>query len=307
MSYKNPIPDYQALADRKQDYLNFEAGQKLDWCDGCGNFGIQHALERALVLEGMKTSDVLLCFDIGCHGNGSDKIAGIGGTTMHGLHGRIISAAAGAALANPKIKVIAEAGDGGTFSEGPGHLIHAVRSNYPMLFILHNNENYGLTTGQASATTRKGFPMNGSPDGVVTEPINTCDFVLGLHPSFVARSFSGDVKHMTDVLRAGLRHNGFAFVEILQACPTYNKATPQGWYWDKMRHLEEMKGYDPSNLETARKAARDLEKDIRIGVLYQDRKSVNFLERLPARKGIKTSLVDEVRAYDIGKLTKAFA
>jgi len=307
MTYQDPIADYQILADRKQDYLAYESNQALTWCEGCGNFGIQKALERALVLEGLKTSDALLCFDIGCHGNGSDKIAGTGGTTFHGLHGRVISAAAGAALANPRIKVIAEAGDGGTFSEGPGHLIHAVRSNYPMLFILHNNENFALTTGQASAMTRKGFPMNSSPDGVVLEPINACDFVLGLKPSFVARTFSNDVNHMTDVLRAGLKHNGFAFVEILQTCPTYNKATPQQWYWDKIRHVEEVKGYDPSNLKMAREAAQDMDKEIKIGVLYQDKNSVNFLERLPSRKGIKTALVDEVKAYDIAKLAKMFA
>lgn len=306
MSYQNPIPDYQILAERRQEYLKYESNQALNWCEGCGNFGIQKAMERAFVLEGLKTSDVLLCFDIGCHGNGSDKIAGIGGYTFHGLHGRVISAAAGAALANPRIKVIAEAGDGGTFSEGPGHLIHAVRSNYPMLFILHNNENFALTTGQASALTRKGFPMNSSPDGVVMEPINACDFVLGLKPSFVARTFSNDVNHMTDVLRAGLKHNGFAFVEILQTCPTYNHATPQQWYWDKIRHLEEVKGYDSSDLKMAREAAQDMDKEIKIGVLYQDRNSVNFLERLPSRKGIKTALVDEVKAYAIGKLVAQF-
>jgi 2-oxoglutarate ferredoxin oxidoreductase subunit beta len=306
MPYTDPLKDYQILADRKQDYLNYEGNQRLTWCEGCGNFGIQKALERALVLEGLKTTEVLLCFDVGCNGNGSDKIAGIGGITFHGLHGRVISAAAGAALANPRIKVIAEAGDGGTFSEGPGHLIHAVRSNYPMLFILHNNENFALTTGQASATTRKGFPMNGSPDGVVAEPINACDFVLGLKPSFVARSFSNDVNHMTDVLRAGLKHNGFAFVEILQTCPTYNHATPQQWYWDKIRHLDGVKGYDPSNLKMAREVAQDLEKEIKIGILYQDKKSVNFLERLPSRKGVKTALVDEVKAYDIKKLIAPF-
>jgi 2-oxoglutarate ferredoxin oxidoreductase subunit beta len=306
MSYKDPNVDYKTLADRKEDYMKYESSQPLTWCEGCGNFSIQKALERALVLEGFKTSDVLLCYDIGCHGNGSDKIAGMGGTTFHGLHGRIISAAAGAALANPKIKVIAEGGDGGTFSEGPGHLIHAVRSNYPMLFILHNNENYGLTTGQASAMTRRGYPMNGSPDGVAQDPMNACEFVLALGPSFVARSFSGDVNHMTDILRAGLRHNGFAFVEILQTCPTYNHATPQSWYWDKIRHLEEVKGYDPSDIESARKAARDLDRQINLGILYQDKKSVSVLDRLPARKGLKTSLVEEVKGYDIGKLVDQF-
>ncbi len=294
--------DIKLLADRKDEYLRFEGNERLTWCSGCGNFGIQKALERALVLEGFKTPDVLLCFDIGCNGNGSDKIAGTGGITFHGLHGRVISAAAGAALANPRIKVVASAGDGATFSEGPGHLLHAVRSNYPMLFILHNNENFALTTGQASATTRKGFPMNGSPDGVVLDPINACDFVLGLKPSFVARSFSGDVNHMTDILRSALRHNGFAFVEMLQLCPTYNRATSYEWLSQRVQYLKTT----PKTIEAARKAAADMEEKINVGILYQNVESPNFLERLPNRKGVKTALVDEVKAYDIKKLTSQF-
>jgi len=302
MMNQRKIADYRQLAEKKDEYLKFEGSQAITWCEGCGNYAIQKALERALVLEGFKTSDVLFCFDVGCSGNGSDKIAAMGGTTLHGLHGRVISLAAGAALANPRIKVIAEAGDGATFSEGPGHLIHAVRSNYPMLFILHNNENFALTTGQASALTRKGFPMNGSPDGVMTDPMNACDFVLGLKPTFVARSFSGDINHMTEILRAALRHNGFALVEMLQLCPTYNRTTSSAWFRERIQFLKSV----PKTIEAARKAAADLERHINLGILYQDTKSPNFLERLPTRKGVKTALVDEVKAYDIGKLTAQF-
>jgi len=296
------IKDYNTLADRKAEYLAYEGNEVITWCAGCGNYGIQHALERALVLEGIKTRDVLFCYDIGCNGNGSDKIASGGGYTLHGLHGRVIPAAGGAAIANPKIKVIAEAGDGATMSEGVNHLVHGVRSNYPMVFILHNNENYGLTTGQASATTRKGQPMNGSPDGVIAEPMNVCDFVLGLHPTFVARSFSGDVKHMTDVLRAAIRHNGFAFLEIMQVCTTYNHATPLEWYHERVQYLKNT----PKTIEAARKAAADMENKMNIGILYQDKKSVNYLGLLKNREGIATAPVDEVRKYDIKELLKQF-
>jgi 2-oxoglutarate ferredoxin oxidoreductase subunit beta len=302
MSYTNPQPDYAKLADRKNDYLAYEGHEIMTWCAGCGNYGIQKALERALVLEGIKTRDVLFCYDIGCNGNGSDKIASGAGYTFHGLHGRVIPAAAGAALANPNIKVIAEAGDGGTMSEGVNHLVHGVRGNYPMVFILHNNENYGLTTGQASATTRRGNPMNGSPDGVIAPPMNCCDFVLGLHPTFVARSFSGDVKHMTDILRAAIKHNGFAFVEILQTCPTYNHATPQEWYLEHTKYLKTT----PKTIEAARKAASDMDNKINLGILYQDKKSVNYLDMLKNREGVSTVPVDEVKKFDIKGLMKQF-
>ena len=294
--------DYKTLADRKSEYLAYEGNEIITWCAGCGNYSIQKALERALVLEGIKPKDALFCYDIGCHGNGSDKIGNQVVYTLHGLHGRVIPVAAGACVANPNIKVIAEGGDGGTMSEGVNHLVHAVRSNYPMVFILHNNENYGLTTGQASATTRRGYAMNGSPDGVISDPMNCCDFALALNPSFVARSFSGDVKHMTDILRAALRHNGFAFVEILQVCTTYNKATPQEWYWDRINYLKTT----PKTISAARKVAADMDKKINLGILYQDKKAPNYMEMLVNRKGVKTTPVEEVKRYDIRKLIKQF-
>ena len=294
--------DYQILADRKNEYLAYEGTEIITWCAGCGNYGIQKALERALVLEGIPADKTLFCYDIGCNGNGSDKIGNRAVYTLHGLHGRVIPVAAGAAVANPQIKVIAEGGDGGTMSEGVNHLVHSVRSNYPMVFILHNNENYGLTTGQASATTRMGNKMNGSPDGVISPPMNCCDFVLGLNPTFIARSFSGDVKHMTDILRAAIRHNGFAFVEILQVCTTYNKATPQEWYLQRVKYLEKT----PKTIEAARKACADMENKINIGILYQDKKSVDYLGRLANRAGVKTAPVDEVKHFDISGLLKQF-
>lgn len=300
---KKPNPTtLDILASKASKYAQFNSEEKLTWCTGCGNFGIQNALKRALTLENINIRDTLLCFDIGCNGNGADKIHSY---TLHGLHGRIISAAAGAALANPKLKVIAIAGDGATFSEGVNHLVHAIRSNYPMLFIMHNNNNYGLTTGQASSTTKKGVPMNGTPDGVYVDPLNPLEMILSLNPTFVARSFSGDVKHMTEMLRAGLNHNGFACVEIMQTCPTYNKATPQEWYWERVKKLEDEPHYDRSNIWAARKAAEDLNDRISVGILYE-RQAPNFLELLPNRKDAKTTLVEEVKSYDISKLMEEF-
>lgn len=300
--YKKP-QELKFLAEHAKDYEAFEARELCTWCSGCGDYGIQKAVERALVLEKIKPHEVLFCYDIGCHGNASDKINGY---TIHGLHGRVISLAAGAALANTKMKVIAHGGDGGTLSEGLNHLVHAVRNDYPMIFILHNNENYGLTTGQASATTRRGYAMNGSPDGVFIDPMNPTTFVLNLKPSFVARAFSGDVHHMTKIMQAALQHKGFAFIEIMQVCPTYNKATPQHWYWDKLRYVEELNKYDPTDLANAMKAAEDRDKEIVVGVLYQNKKMPNFMERLPNRQNKKTVLTEEVQHHNIRPLLKRF-
>ncbi len=297
----NMNESYKKLSDDKQNYLKFEGKELLTWCGGCGNFGIQNAVERALVLEGLTPQKVMFCYDIGCHGNASDKIAHKTGFTLHGLHGRVIPAAAGASLANANMQVIAFAGDGGTMSEGVNHLVHAVRSNYPMMFILHNNENYGLTTGQASSCTRQGTGMNASPDGALLAPMNICDFVMGLNPTFVARSFSGDVKHMTQMMQAGLRHNGFAFIEIFQACPTYNRSTPMDWYLERVSYIER----SAQTISEARLLAADLDEKINLGVLYQ-KEDTNFIEKLSSRRGVDSTLVEEVEKVDISKLMEKY-
>ena len=157
---------------------------KCIWCDGCGNYGIWTAVKYALVELNLHPWQVCLCYDVGCHGNGSDKIEGY---RFHGLHGRVIPFAAGAKLANMKVPVIAFGGDGATFSEGIGHLVHGVRSNYPITFVLHNNSNYGLTTGQASSLTPQGQPMNTSPNGIPEHTLASMDLIFSLNPTFVAR------------------------------------------------------------------------------------------------------------------------
>lgn len=293
----------QELESKVKEYLSFESPNIHTWCSGCGNFGIFNALVRALVLENIAPHECLLCFDVGCNGNASDKI---NANTIHGLHGRVLSLAAGCAIGNHKLPVIAIGGDGGTFSEGINHLIHAVRNNYNFVFICHNNSNYGLTTGQASATTRKGQVMNGTPGEVVVEPLNAAEIVLSLDPSFVARGFSGDVEYLTELIRQGLRHRGFAFIEVFQVCPTYNKATPQSWYWPRIKKVEEIPGYDKTDIWQARKIAADLDEQIVVGLLYHNPQKPDFLSLQTNRQHRSTSLVEEVQYVPISELLEEF-
>lgn len=273
------------------------------WCTNCGNYGIHAAIKRALVAQNIKPCQTLLCFDIGCNGNGSDKI---GAYSFHGLHGRVIPFACGAAIANRKIKVVAFGGDGGTFSEGINHLIFAIRSNFNVMFVFHNNLNYGLTKGQASATTKRGVKMNSSPDGVTSDPINPMEFVLSLNPSFAARTFSGNIHHMTKIFEEGLSHNGFSFIEVLQSCPTFNHMTPHSWYQQRVKDITLMKKYDIHNLAAAQKIAKDLERQIAIGTLYKNKASLPFLKRQANRTRAKTELTEEVENYPTKKLFDAF-
>lgn len=278
----------------------YSCGNVCNWCDGCGDYGIWTAIKRALVELEIPPSGALLCYDVGCHGNMSDKLAGY---RFHGLHGRVLPLAAGAKLANPNVPVIAHGGDGASFSEGVNHLVHAIRSNYPIVFILHNNANYGLTTGQASALTWQGQPMNSAPNGVPENTIQSMDFVFSIQPTFVARGFSGNIKQMTEIFKSAIQHRGFAFVDVLQACPTYNKFATHEWL---MQHVYDVaaEGHDTSDFIKSRQIAVDTGERISTGVLYQNTGSPNFYERLVSRKDKKTVPTEEVEKVDISEFMK---
>ena len=280
----------------------YSADKECTWCDGCGDYGIWTSIKRALVELKIKPTEVLLCFDVGCHGNMADKI---GGYRFHGLHGRVIPLAAGAKLANPDLPVIAIGGDGASFSEGVNHLVHCIRSNYNIVFVLHNNANYGLTTGQASALTWQDEKMNTSPNGIPEQTLPSMDFVFSLQPTFVARGFSGNIRQMTDILKAAINHRGFAFVDMLQACPTYNKFATHDYLLNKVYDVA-AEGHDPSDFEKARKLAIDTSERISTGILYQNEEVPNFYERLVPRQKKKTTPVEEVEKIDISKYVQMF-
>ena len=291
--------EIQELSKNAKRYSNLESRRRITWCDGCGNYGIQNALKRAVANEGLGVRDVMFFFDIGCGGNGSDKIEGY---TAHGLHGRIISFAAGAAIANTDMQIITHAGDGATLSEGVNHLVHAIRNNFNMLFVLHNNEIYGLTTGQASATTRVGCAAKGTTGPISVNPINAMQLALSLNPSFVARAYSGDVDHMTDVFRQGMQHTGFAMVEVFQACPTYSKVSSSDWYRDRVIDVSTVEDYDDSDIWQARRAVEQINENIHVGVLYRNSKVEPFIATQTHREKIDSALINEVKHYPIGAL-----
>jgi 2-oxoglutarate ferredoxin oxidoreductase subunit beta len=277
----------------------YHSENKCTWCDGCGDYGIWTAVKRALSELGLKPHEVLLCYDVGCHGNGSDKIEGY---RFHGLHGRVLPFAAAAKIANMKMPVMAFGGDGASFSEGVGHLVHAIRSNYPIVFVLHNNGNYGLTTGQASSLTWQGKKMNTSPNGIPEQTLPSMDFVFSLEPTFVARGFSGDIAQMTEILKAALKHRGFAFVDFLQACPTYNYFATHDYLLNRCYHLE---NHNTKDFQKARALAVDTSEKIATGILYQNEDVPSFYDQLVPRQGKKTTLVEEVKVQDISGLMRS--
>jgi 2-oxoglutarate/2-oxoacid ferredoxin oxidoreductase subunit beta len=291
---------YSDLEPKAKELLKLEAAQKHTWCSGCGNFGISTAIKNALAAQDILPHQAMLCFDVGCSGNESDKI---GTNTIHGLHGRVLPLATGIKLANPDLPVIAQAGDGATFSEGINHLIHSIRNNFNITFVVHNNQNYGLTIGQASSTSHLGMRLNGGVDEVKLEPLNTIDLVLSANPSFVARGFAGKIEQLSELIIQGMKHNGFSYIEVMQMCPTFNKHTPQEWYWDKIYDLAET-DYDHTDIWAARKLASQTDQ-IALGLIYQNNRQT-WEDNLSSRQGVTSKLIDEVQAKSLNPFLAQF-
>jgi 2-oxoglutarate ferredoxin oxidoreductase subunit beta len=292
--------DKATLASLQQNahlHEDLETHERITWCSGCGNYSILNALKRALALEELSKEDVLFCFDIGCHGNGSDKINGY---TIHGLHGRVLPLASGAALARPDKKIIAAGGDGATFSEGINHLIHTIRNNYPLVFLHHNNYNYALTTGQASSITCKAWKRVGTPGEVAVDPLEPLEFVLNQKPAFLARSSSVDTDHLTQTIRQALQVDGFAFIDILQLCPTYNRETDRRFYLENIEEISAKSLYDPTDFEAARQQAARKDK-LPVGIIYQNPEKKSFFDTLIYKNQPRADLTKKVEPVGIEK------
>ena len=282
---------------------DYNTAIKPTWCPGCGDFAIQSALKMALVEQEISPNEVVITYDIGCNGNGADKMNAYG---FKGLHGRSIPVAVGAKLANQNLHVIATGGDGGVLDEGIHHFIHSIRSNYNITFIMHNNCNFGLTTGQETPTTPKSQPMVVSPWGVITERLNPSQLALTSGVTFLGCTWSGDIKHMKNIIISAMKHKGFGFVNIFQHCPTYNKFEDIDWLRERVEDVEKLGEYDSADMLKAYEIA-DYKRERRaIGVLYQDKESIPYSDRIPYRQNIKTQLVDEVETFDVSEILKEF-
>lgn len=290
---------HQQLSKVAQQYLELETEQVHTRCSGCGNYGILNALMSAIALEWYEGHQVILANDVGCSGNVSDKIEI---NTIHGLHGRVLPLASGIHCANPEIPVFAMAGDGATLSEGVNHLIHTARNNYNITFLLHNNHNYGLTTGQASATTPQWYKMKGTAGETTAHPLVPAQLVLAAGGSFVARGYSGNVEQLVWLIRQGMQHQGFSFIEVMQLCPTYSKATPGDWYEERI--YEVGSEHDISDKWKASQLVENFDR-IATGVIYQDSSNPDFMSLQTYRSQMASTPVAETQQVDISSLLQS--
>lgn len=261
---------------RIEDYAEAVA---IAWCPGCGNFGILQALKKALVDLQIEPRQLLLVSGIGQ----APKLPHyMRGNVFNGLHGRAIPVATGAKIANHELKVIVIDGDGGSYGEGAGHWIAAMRRNVNMTYMVHNNQVYGLTKGQASPTSDLGFITKTTPLGA-GEPVNPLAMAIAADVSFLARGFAGDITHLAQIIKMGIEHRGFALIDILQPCISFNPKNTYQWYKDRVYRIEEIEGYDPGDKMAAFARAQEWGDRIPIGLIYRKEKPV-YEETLPALK-----------------------
>jgi len=245
--------------------IDFNTSRKPDWCYGCGNYGVWKTLKKTFVNLNLKPHEILVVYGVGCSGNCVNFVKSY---AFHSLHGRALPIATGAKLANHKLNIIVIGGDGDGTSIGGNHFIHTCRRNINMTYFLCDNKVYGLTEGQASSTSDIGFKTRSTPLGVREKPINSVLLALSTGATFVARGFSGDTKHLADIMKKAIKHNGFSFVDIIQPCITLNEVNTYDFYKEKIYKLSDVKDYDRSDLNMAIKKSMEKEK-IPLGIFYQ--------------------------------------
>jgi 2-oxoglutarate ferredoxin oxidoreductase subunit beta len=237
-----------------------------DWCPGCGDFGVLAAVQKALVELQIPKHEVATISGIGCSSNFPGFIDTYG---MHTLHGRSLPVASGMKLANHTMTVLVTGGDGDGFGIGAGHFVHTMRRNLDLTYIVMDNQIYGLTTGQTSPTSRVGMKTKSMPYGNVDAPINPISLALSAGATFVARGFSAEQKHLTELLKRAIQHKGFSFLDIFSPCVTYNHDNTFQWFRPRVKKLEDNPEYDAADWQGAMEKSLLWGDEIPIGVFFE--------------------------------------
>ena len=234
------------------------------WCPGCGNFNILDSLKNALTDLQLDPHDVLM---VGGIGQAAKLPQYISANSFCGLHGRSVPPAAAAKIVNPGLTVIINSGDGDSYGEGGNHFIHNIRRNIDIAHFIHDNQVYGLTKGQASPTADPGSVTPVQVEGNLNIPFNPVLMAIAAGAGFVARSFSGKPDHLREMMKQAIRFKGYAMVDILQPCVSFNKINTFAWYNQRVYELDG--AYDNTDRAAAMIKSMEFGDRIPIGVLYQ--------------------------------------
>jgi 2-oxoglutarate ferredoxin oxidoreductase subunit beta len=244
---------------------DFKGKAEPDWCPGCGDFGVLSALKMALAELGVRPHEALVISGIGCSSNLPGYISTYG---MHTLHGRALAVATGAQMANHELKIIVTGGDGDGYGIGGNHFVHSMRRNVDLTYIVMNNQIYGLTTGQVSPTSVKGMQTKSTPGGSVENPIMPVPLAIAAGATYVARAYTGQVKHMVELIKGGIEHKGFALIDAFSPCVTFNHDNSHEFFKQRTRKLEDM-GHNPADFAAAMKYGYEWDDEIPIGLFWK--------------------------------------
>jgi 2-oxoglutarate ferredoxin oxidoreductase subunit beta len=253
---------------------------KPNWCPGCGDFSVLAAIQKAAVNLNIEPENFVLQSGIGCSGRISGYLNVYG---MHSMHGRAVAVAQGVKLANRDLTVVCAGGDGDGFGIGGNHFVHAGRRNVDITYIVMDNQIYGLTKGQMSPTSPKGFITKSSPEGNPENPLSPIQVALAANASFIAQGFSGDIKHITSLIEKGIQHKGFAFINIFSPCVTFNKIFTYDWFKQNLQNVDEDENYDVSNRSVAFDKVEQTGGFI-TGVIYRNERK-EYVDSLPGNSG----------------------
>jgi 2-oxoglutarate ferredoxin oxidoreductase subunit beta len=250
-------------------------GQIPAWCPGCGNFPILKTIKEVMVELGYEPHQVMLVSGIG---QAAKLPHYMKGNIFNGLHGRTLPVATAIRLANNTMPVIVTTGDGDCYGEGGNHLMAAVRKNINIKLFVHDNQIYALTKGQPSPTTSEGTIAKNTPLGVLSGQFNPMAFAVALDCSFAARAFAADTAHLKEMMKEAMNHKGFALVDILQPCVTFNRVNTYEWYRKRVYHVEA--DYNPGDRAAAFLKALEWGERIPIGIIYRNPRPT-YEERIP--------------------------
>ncbi|MDD5670266.1 MAG: 2-oxoacid:ferredoxin oxidoreductase subunit beta [Candidatus Omnitrophica bacterium] len=279
-----------------------KSNDAITWCPGCGNFGILNALKKALVKLGKAPKDILLVSGIG---QAAKLPHYIKCNCFNGLHGRALPPATAAKMVNRMLTVIVTTGDGDCYGEGGNHLINAIRRNVDMTVIVHDNQVYGLTKGQASPTTDSGYETKVQLGGVIVEPLHPLEMAIALGAGFVARGYSADSDHLSWLIEEGIAHKGFSLIDVLQPCVSFNKKNTYEWYSQRIYKVNTDPNYNFTDKQAAYQKADEWDDKIPIGIIYKIEKKT-----YEGKSGLdmKPPLVEEpIENIDITKALREYA
>ncbi|GAA0496097.1 2-oxoacid:ferredoxin oxidoreductase subunit beta [Salinibacillus aidingensis] len=271
---------------------DFRNNVKPNWCPGCGDFSVQASIQRACANIGLEPDDLALVSGIGCSGRISGYVNAYG---FHGTHGRVLPIAQGVKMANRDLTVIAAGGDGDGLAIGMGHTIHAIRRNIDITYIIMDNQIYGLTKGQTSPRSEAGFVTKSTPEGSIEPSVNLMEMALSSGATFVAQSFSSDIKDLMSIIEQGIQHKGFSLINVFSPCVTYNKVNTYEWFKENLVKLSSIEDYDSGDRGMAMKTLMEHDSLV-TGLIYQDSVRKSYQEMV---KGYKEEpLKDEELGMD---------